>query len=251
MTHFYEKLCGMKDTVGPSVRLAMAECLFKIGKHHLECKNSPQASRWLEYAIASIVEAKDDEMLSKDVEELKMAIYDILVKAKIALGTPDDIKQAQDLVEYLRSRLGDSPVVLYLRLGLLESCPEEELDVDAAAGVLRKMARSFTFTAEALEWMCAKLLSLHRRRPHVAGGILDEMIAMRVLRTEKEEWITKTLALRVRMAAGGQDGGEGPEGLQVLFDKMLSNLSKPLTAATVAAVQSVSRVYTYISRTVR
>jgi len=242
--HMYDRFGAIKDTVDASVKRSMAERLFEMGKRDLESKNYPRATQWLEYALVNVAETEDDDQLSKDAEDLKLAIYERLVKARIALGTLDDIKKASDLVEYLHSRLGDDPRVLLFRVVMLESAPPEEFDVDTFASVLRKMTKSFKFTANAFEWMCTKLVSLSNRRPQAATSILDDFLITLVLSAKMDKWIVKVLALRIRMTAAQYDAAgvpdvSGPSQLQPLLDKVLSNLMEPLSAATVTAIQSV------------
>jgi hypothetical protein len=236
----YEKFEKLKDMVDASTRQTMAERLFVIGKDAYQAQNMPRAVQWLEYALTHMVET-EAAMLSKDAEELKLAVYDSLVKAKIAQGTPESAREAQEHVEYLQTRLGDSPIVLFLRIHLLESVPGEELDVDAFAVVLRKLAKSFSITLHMVDWMCVRLLALYERRPQVAMQILDELLVGRVLPTESEEWTTKVFGLRVKMATMVASGG--PEPLPALLDRALGNLGKPLTARTVTAIQSVGGVF--------
>jgi len=235
----YERFLRIPHPVDGTVRRKMAERLFEMGKRDLESRNYPRALQWLEYAIANVADIEDAE-LSKDTEDLRLAIYERTVRTFIAIGGPGDIRKATDLVEYLQSRLGDDPVVLLLRVSLLECMEPEEFDVDAFGGVLRKMARSFRITTDALDWTCAKLLSLHGRRPLVAVSILDDLISSRILATENEEWITKTLVLRTRMSASEDTPSNSEQRpLHALFSKVLDNLAKPLSTATVTAIQSV------------
>lgn len=218
----------------------LADTFFDIGRAFLPKKEFQMAVKWLERAY-EIIDAQDIEKLSRDGVELRLAILQAYIQALVGTKTRDNLRRAEDLVAYVETELGDKPVLLLLGLELLQSAPGEEFDSLAYESVLHRMIKSFNFTEEHFKFVLHHARWLHDRSAALGCSVMDDLIATKILPSEKGEWIEKALVLRVFMATSQSGIIENCIELGDLLAKVKETLSEPIQPPAAAAAQSVSR----------
>lgn len=154
--------------------------------------------------------------------------------------TQENLKRAEDCVAFVETELGDKPVLLLLRLELLQSVPDEEFDPLAYESVLHRMVKSFNFTNEHFKFMLHHARRLYDRSATLACSVMGDLIATKILPSEKGEWIEKALVLRVFMATGQSSVLENCIELGDLLSKVKESMVESIQPAAAAAAQSVS-----------
>lgn len=217
----------------------LADSLFEIGKDLTVKKNFPLAVKWLERAYESL-DAQELELLSREAIELRLAISQALVRAYLNVNTTDGFQKAENHVRYVESEIGDKLVVLLLRLELLLSSPAQVFDSNAYAGILQRMVRSLDISESSFNLMIHHIRKLEDKSPSLASSVLDAFLTSRILPTQHDAWVERVVVLRTHMATTHRDTHETIQGLATMFDSVEANLEKPLLAAAVLAVQTVS-----------
>ncbi|KAJ0306009.1 hypothetical protein COL516b_005123 [Colletotrichum fioriniae] len=210
MEFMYSKGHLQPNALDPNSAEKMAEILFEIGKDLSKKENFSMAVRWLERGY-DIINAQDLSLLSRDAIELRLSIYQALIHALLGLGTPESSQKALDLVSYIESEIGEKPVVLLLRLELLQKTPAEVFDVEAYADILRRMVRSFNFSEAHFKLLVHHARKLHDKSPTLATSVVDGMLRGTIVSSGREEWVERLVLLRIWMETTQRDA------LQPLF----------------------------------
>ncbi|KAI1388233.1 SPO22-domain-containing protein [Hypoxylon trugodes] len=235
--HLYEKIQDHNnDIIDPESVGNLADAFYEIGKDLTAQRNFPLAAKWLERAYECI-NIQEIERLSREVVELRLAISQALVRAYLDVKTEDGFQKAENHVGYIESEIGDKLVVLLLRLELLLSSPAEVFDSGAYADILRRMIRSLDVSESSFNLIMHHIRKLEDKSPSLAVSVLDDFITSRVLPTQHEEWVERTVVLRAQMATTHRDTHGTIQELTATFDSVAANLEKPLSAAVVLAIQ--------------
>lgn len=218
---------------------SLADTFFDIGRAFLPKKEFGMAVKWLERAY-EVIDGQDIEKLSRDGVELRLTVLQAYIQALVGTKTQENLRKAEDCVVFIEAELGDKPVLLLLRLELLQTVPDEEFDALAYESVLHRMVKSFNFTEEHFKFMLHHAKWLYDRSATLGCSVMDDLIATKILPSEKGEWIEKALVLRVFMATGQSSILENCIELGDLLSKAKESLGEPIQAAAAAAAQSVS-----------
>ena len=219
---------------------SLADTFFDIGRAFLPKKEFQMAVKWLERAYEAI-DGQEIDKLSRDGIELRLIILQAYIQALVGTKTRENLMKAEECVAFVETGLGDKPVMLLLRLELLQSVPSEEFDPLAYESVLHRMVKSFNFTEEHFKFMLHHTRWLYDRSTTLGCSVMDDLIVTKVLPSEKVEWIEKALVLRVFMATGQSSILENCIELGDLLSKVKDSLSEPIQSAPAAASQSVGR----------
>ncbi|MBE3046233.1 hypothetical protein IMZ48_27590 [Candidatus Bathyarchaeota archaeon] len=237
--HMLRKAGYPFPNLDPGLAENLADTFFDIGREFLSKREFQMAVKWLERAY-EVTDGQDIEKLSRDGVELRLTILQAYIQALVGTKTLDNLKKAEDYVAFIETEIGDRPVLLLLRLELLQSAPDEEFDSLAYESVLHRMVKNFNFTEEHFKFMLHHARWLYDRSATLGCSVMDDLIATKILPSEKGEWIEKALVLRVFMTTGQSSILENCIELGDLLSKAKESLGEPIQAAAAAAAQSVS-----------
>jgi hypothetical protein len=225
---------------------SMADTLRHIGSDCYSRADLAMAVKWSKRAL-DVINAQPIDRLSVEGLGTRLAICQTLVQSLLGLGTPEAISEANDLVSYAESEMGDKPIVLHWRLEILQRSPDEVFDVETYASILRRMVRIFDFTDQTFHFLLHRIKDIRSKSSRLACGLLDELITQRVLRSERVEWVEKALVRRVCMSTMATDIPEEDTivSLLDLLNVVRETILEPLSPDVAAAVQSVSLIHMY------
>ncbi|OHE93556.1 hypothetical protein CORC01_11153 [Colletotrichum orchidophilum] len=209
----------------------MAEVLFEIGKDLSKKNDFAMAVRWLERGY-DIINAHDLARLSRDAIELRLSVCQALIHALLGMNTPETSQKALGLVNYIESEIGDKPVVLLLRLDLLQRAPAEVFDVEAYADILRRMVRSFNFSEAHFKLLVHHARKLHDKSPTLATSVVDGMLRGTIFTSGRSEWAERLVLLRIWMETTQRNGMRAIEELMGVLVGLQDNLSQAFGAST-------------------
>lgn len=203
------------------------------------------AVKWLKRAY-DIINLQALDQLSAKGLELRLAICQGLVRGLLDVGSDVCFKEANDLIEYIESEIGDKPLVLHWRLELLQRAPGEAFDVDAYSSILHRMVRAFDYSDASFYFLLHHLRNLREKSPRLSRGLLDELLLQHVISSRKGEWIGKIVVKRIWMvtvdpidSSRDADSTELLTDLQRLLDKVHDGLHEPLSSDIAGAAHSV------------
>ncbi|KAK1459982.1 hypothetical protein CMEL01_02981 [Colletotrichum melonis] len=231
MEFMYSKGHLQPNALDPTSAEKMTEILFEIGKDLSKKEDFGMAVRWLERGY-DIINAQDLSLLSRDAIELRLSVCQALIHALLGLGTPESSEKALDLVSFIESEIGEKPVVLLLRLELLQKAPAEIFDIEAYADILRRMVRSFNFSEAHFKLLVHHARKLHDKSPTLATSVVDGMLRGTIVSSGRGEWVERLVLLRIWMETTQRDGMMAIEELMGVLVGVQDNLSKPFGAST-------------------
>ncbi|KAL6864455.1 meiosis protein SPO22/ZIP4 like domain-containing protein [Trichoderma novae-zelandiae] len=247
----FGKIDALRPTLDSISAEIIADTLQHIGFDLASKGDHGMAVKWLKRAY-DIINHQALEQLSAKGLELRLAICQGLVRGLLDVGSQLCVQEANDLVEYIESEIGDKPLVLHWRLELLQRIPGETFDVDAYASILHRMVRSFDYSDASFYFLLHHIRSLREKSPRLARGLLDEFLLQHIILSKKNEWIGKAVARRIWMSTIGDtdsfddtDLVEPLTDLRSLLDKVHDGLSEPLASDIAGAAHSI--IWNHIS----
>ena len=237
----FKKSITSQQIFDPNTAESLADILYEIGKDLLKRKQYELAAKWLERAL-EVLMGQELDRLSMDASELKTSIVESLVKALMGKQDQESADKARNLVELLESESGDKLITLLLRLELISSATNETFESNSYADVLRRMTRSTVLNAETFKLVMYHIRKLNDKSPSLACTALDELLKLRVLPEDKDEWIEKILVTRLYMTVSRRDSGDALMVLDELFSYIVSNIKQPVSSAATVAAHAVCLV---------
>lgn len=238
----YGQADPLKETLNPATAEKLADVLFEIGKDLSGKKDFTMAAKWLDRAYA-IIDAQELASLSRDAMELRLSICQALVHALIGVQKPEHMEEAEKLISEVELEIGDKPVVLLLRLELLQATPGEMFDAQAYATVLRRMVWTFDLSNAHLNLLKSHIRTLHDKSPELSVVVLEEWMQRKVVQSEQMEWIEKLVILRVWMSTSTSHDRHQPADdisrLSAFLTTTQENLNHPFSATAAVAAQTV------------
>ncbi|KAH8714206.1 meiosis protein SPO22/ZIP4 like-domain-containing protein [Ilyonectria robusta] len=235
--HMYSKAEPLRQHLDPSSAEHMADTLQHIGSDLSSKGDYAMALKWLRRAY-EMINGQELERLSAEGLELRLAICHHLVQVLLAIGSPEHLREADDLVAYVESEIGDKPVVLHWKLEILQKSPSEVFDTDACASILRRMIRSIDFSDAALGFLLHSIKDLHDRNSRLTMGLLDELLLTRLLPSGNPDWIGKALVRRVWMSSMDPESSNAATDLMGLLMRIPHDSGNLLDADVTIAAQS-------------
>lgn len=229
----YTKAEKVQRSISAQAAENLADVLYEIGKDLTSKRDFAMAHKWLDRAN-KILETQDVDQLSREGTELRMAIFQALVKAFIGLSTTESLKQAAELVEYIESEVGNKLLVLLLRLELINASPGEVFDCDAYADILRRIVQSVNVTEATFKLMVHHLRKLHSKAPGLACTVSDDLLR-NLLKIGRDDWIERLVLTRIWMITTQRDAVEVIE----TAHKEISKVESPLGPDATIAGQTV------------
>ena len=236
--HMFHKSLSAKQLFDPNTAESMADVLDEMGKDLLRKRQYEMAAKWLDRAL-EVLAGQELDRLSMDASELRISIIESNIKALLELQSQEAVDKARNLVDLLENELGDKLIVLLLKLELLSSGMNETFDSGSYSDVLRRMTRSTSLNAENFKLILHHIRKLNDKSPSLACKALDELLTLRILPEEKEEWVEKILVTRLHMTVGQRDSVDALMSLEELFSFIVSNTKQPISPAGTLASQTV------------
>ncbi|KAM0660960.1 hypothetical protein ACHAPH_003248 [Verticillium nonalfalfae] len=140
--HMYAKVEQLRASLDPTSAENLAEVLFDTGKRYLTDNQFSMATRWLGRAYEAINTPALDR-LSRRAAELRLIIGGAFVNALLSTEEPQDFETASNIVQSISSEVGETPVVLVLRLEVLQRSRPGVFDKEAYATCILGLVRSF------------------------------------------------------------------------------------------------------------
>ena len=240
--HMFNKCTSSRKIFDPPTAESLADILYEMGKELLHKKQYKIATKWLERAL-DIITGQDLDRLSMDASELKMSIVESFVKALLWNQDEESADKARNLIEVLENEVGDKLIVLLLKLELLSSATNKIFDSSLYADILRRMIRSVVMNAEAFKIILFHVRKLNDNSPSLACKALDELLRLRVLPEDKEEWIEKVLITRLYLTMSHGDSDDALNVLLKLFSFIVSNIKQPISSAATLAAHTVGILF--------
>lgn len=204
--------------VDPAERLA--ETLYEVGRGFLLRKDLSQSSKWLGRALA-VVDSRPMDQLSREGVELRISIVQGIVEGLLQMNTDDSLRQVDGLISCLENDIGDRPVVLLMRLELIQQVPQEAFDPDMYALVLKRMVRAFISKEASFKLILLHIKRLGQRSYYQARAILDGFLETKLLGAERHAWAEKGVITRIWMTTAHSDDINEATELRKLFDTLI------------------------------
>ncbi|RFU77094.1 tpr [Trichoderma arundinaceum] len=226
--HMFGKIDALRPTLYSSSAEIIASTLQNIGSDLASKRDHDMAVKWLKRAY-SILNYHALDHLSARGLELRQAICQGLVQGLLDIGSPTCVQEANDLIEYVASEIGDKPIVLHWRLEVLRKTPGETFDIEAYSSILSRMVRSFDYSEDSFYFLLDHIKSLREKSPRLACGLSDQLLLQHIVSSKKNEWIGKIIVRRIWMSTLDDTNlVEALADLHTLLDKAYDGLSKPL-----------------------
>ncbi|EHK46489.1 hypothetical protein TRIATDRAFT_291661 [Trichoderma atroviride IMI 206040] len=197
-----EHMFGKIDLLRPALNVRSAELIADTFQHigyGLASKGDyGMAVKWFKRAYDLISLQALDQLSVKGLE-LRLAICQGLVRGLLDIGSQECFQEANRLIEYIESEVGDKPLVLHWRLELLQRAPGEVFDTEAYSSILYRMIRSFDYSDASFAFLLHHIKSLRERNHRLARGLLDELLLRHVIASKNSDWVGKTLVRRIWM----------------------------------------------------
>lgn len=236
--YMFNKSLSSKQLFDPNTAESMADVLDEMGKDLLRKRQYEMATKWLDRAL-ELLASQELDRLSMDASELRISIIESNIKALLGLQSQEAVDKARNLVDLLENEIGDKLIVLLLKLQLLSSGMNETFDSGSYSDILRRMARSTSLNAENFKLIMHHIRKLNDKSPSLACKALDELLTLRILPEEKEEWIEQIFITRLYMTVGQTDSVDALVSLEELFSFIVSNIKQPISSAATLAAHTV------------
>lgn len=197
----------------------MADILQHIGSEQLANADHPMALKWLRRAQA-LINKQDLEQLSTEGLDLRLSICHDLIQTLLVLGSAETVQEADDLVSYLESEIGDKPIILHWKLEVLQKSPGEVFDASAYTSIIRRMIRSLDMSNASVGFILHNIKGLWDRSYRLALGLLDEVLLTRLIPHGSLEWIGKALVRRVWMSTMDENASDAATDLENLLGRV-------------------------------
>jgi hypothetical protein len=236
--HMFKKSISAQQFFDPNTSESLADVLFEMGKDLLNKQQYQMAAKWLDRSY-EVLNGYDLDRLSMDAGELRMSIMEASVKALLGLKEAMATDKARSFVDLLENEVGDKLVVLLLRLELLSAVDNEGFDSNAYSDILQRMTRTVVLSEANFKLVMYHIRKLNDKSPSLACKTLDDLLRLRVLKSEHDNWIEKVLITRLWITVSQRDSPDALLSLETILSNIASNLSKPLSSAVTLAAHTV------------
>jgi len=235
----YKTSKSLERILDPHTAESLADILYEMGKDLLESQQYPLAVKWLERAY-EVLDGQGLEKLSTDASELRISIIQSTVKALLELQENSSLEKARALVDLLENELGDRLIVLLLKLELLSADTIESFDSNTYSDVVQRMTRVLILTDCNFSLIMFHIRKLNDKSPSLASKALEDLMRLRVLKVDRDDWIEKVLITRLWISISQRDSPEALQSLDEFFSMVTSNVRQPVSAGATLAAHTVS-----------
>jgi len=237
--HMYKLSISAIQGFDYNVAESLADVLYEMGKDLLHKQQYQLAVKWLDRSY-EVLNGQELDRLSIDASELRTSIMQTLIKALLYLKNPEALERALSLINLLESVLGDKLIVLLLKLEILSASSSEVFDSSQYSNLLHRMTRSIPMSEVNFKLFMFHVRKLNDKSPSLACKALDELLNLRILREEREEFIEKVLITRIWITVSQRETVEAIEALQELFALIVSNSKRAISSAATHGAHTVS-----------
>jgi len=235
----YTRSRSSERVFDPHTAESLADILYEMGKDLLETQQYSMAVKWLERAYEAL-ESQELDRLSINASELRISIIQSSVKALLGLKDDSSLGKARNLVDLLQNETGDKLVVLLLKLELLSASTRETFDSNSYSDVLQRMTRIMSLSDTSFKLIMFHILKLNDKSPSLACKALEDLMRLRILNMDKDDWVEKVLVTRLWMSVTHRDSPEALSSLEEFFIMVASNVNKPIGNTATAAAHTAS-----------
>jgi len=239
--HLFQKSLSSRQLFDPHTTESLADVLYEMGKDLLAQQQFSMAVKWLDRSY-EVLGKQDLDRLSIDASELRVSIMECLIKSLLAHETTSASERAGNLIDLLETELGDKLVVLLLRLELLASKSSEIFDSHLYSDTLHRMTRTMVLSKANLKLVMYHIRKLNDEHPILACKSLDQLLCLRILKSDREEWIHKIIITRLYMAVGQKNSETAVKSLEAILSSTVTALGKPLSPTVTLAAHTVDSV---------
>ena len=236
--HMFKKSMSSLQIFTPGTAESLADVLFEIGEDFLNKLQYENAVKWLGRAY-EVIDHQELDKMSTNISELNLSITDSLIKANLALKTPDATDKARAILDTIEQTMGDRLVVYILRLEILSSTTNENFDSASYANTLHKMACSMILSEPNFKLIMHHIRRLNDKSPSCACNTLDSFIRMRLLSEVKEVWLEKVVITRIWMTVNQRDSIEVLDSLKTILSDISNVFKNPASSAVTLAAHTV------------
>jgi hypothetical protein len=237
--HMYKLSISAIQGFDYNVAESLADVLYEMGKDLLHKQQYQLAVKWLDRSY-EVLNGQELDRLSIDASELRTSIMQTLIKALLYLKNPEALERARSLINLLESVLGDKLIVLLLKLEILSASSSEVFDSSQYSDLLHRMTRSIPMSEVNFKLFMFHVRKLNDKSPSLACKALDELLNLRILREEREEFIERVLITRIWITVSQRETFEAMEALQELFTLIVSNNKRAISSAAAHGAHTVS-----------
>jgi hypothetical protein len=235
----YKTSRSLERIFDPHTAESLADVLYEMGKDLLGSQQYPMAVKWLERAY-EVLDGQELDKLSTDASELRISIIQSTVKTLLALKEESSLQKARTLVELLESELGDKLIVLLLKLELLSADTTETFDSNTYSDVVQRMTRALLLNDSNFSLIMFHIRKLNDKSPSLASKALEDLMRVRVLKMDREDWIEKVLITRLWISVSQRDSPEALQPLDEFFSMVATNVRQPVSPGATLAAHTVS-----------
>ncbi|KAH7021231.1 meiosis protein SPO22/ZIP4 like-domain-containing protein [Microdochium trichocladiopsis] len=240
--HFHTKLDEIKGDMTTEHIERFADTIFAIGQN-LSARNEwSTATKWLQRAYIWINTPEIDQ-LSKEGAELRLAITRSLIQAHLHTEASDNMEQAENLIQSLEGEIGNTMMVLLLRLEILVATPGESFDSSSYASVMRRMIETTEMSDITFKVIVHHIRKLEDKSPSTSMDLVDQFLRMKVLPTTRADWIERLVVLRTHMATSHRETEITSQGMTVLLDQIKDVAQTPFSATATNAIQTIQLLW--------
>ncbi|KAF5526463.1 hypothetical protein CGCA056_v002343 [Colletotrichum aenigma] len=234
----YDKGQPTIQTLDPGSAELLTEVLFEIGKDFSTKGDFKMAVKWLERAY-DIINSQELDRLPRDALELRLSVCQAHIHALLGMNKPEASQKAHDLVSYVEQEVGEQPVVLLLRLELLQKAPAEVFDVEAYADILKHMVQRFNFSEAHFKLLIHHARKLHDKSPSMALRMVNGMLKSNVVSSGRDDWVERLVLLRLWMEESHRDSELAIDELMNVLRGVEANLTQPFGASAAVAALTI------------
>ncbi|EEY19690.1 conserved hypothetical protein [Verticillium alfalfae VaMs.102] len=235
--HMYAKVEQLRASLDPTLAENLAEVLFDTGKRYLTNNQFSTATRWLGRAYEAINTPALDR-LSRRAAELRLIIGGAFVNALLSTEEPQDFETASNIVQSISSEVGETPVVLVLRLEVLQRSRPGVFDKEAYATCILGLVRSFNHSEPYYRLIEKHIWQLFQLDQELGCDSADEWLKTRIANCERDAWIERAVLRRLSMSVRQISTPTALDSVTNVLVDVCVLRGKPLKASTAAAAHT-------------
>ncbi|KAG7100954.1 hypothetical protein HYQ44_019435 [Verticillium longisporum] len=150
--------------------------------------------------LAEVLFATALDRLSQRAAHLRLIIGGAFVNALLSTEEPQGFETASNIVQSISSEVGETPVVLVLRLEVLQRSRPEVFDKEAYATCILGLVRSFNHSEPYYRLIEQHTWNLFQLDQDLGCDITDEWLRTRIANSERDAWVERVVLRRLSMS---------------------------------------------------
>ncbi|KAG7115783.1 hypothetical protein HYQ44_007525 [Verticillium longisporum] len=236
--HMYAKVEQLRASLDPTSAENLAEVLFDTGKRYLADNQFSMATRWLGRAY-KVINTPALDGLSRRAAELRLILGGAFVNALLSTEEPQDFETASNIVQSISSEVGETPVVLVLRLEVLQRSRPGVFDKEAYATCILGLVRSFNHSESYYRLIEQHTWKLFQLDQDLGCNVTDEWLRTRIANSERDTWVERAVLRRLSMSVRQISTPTALDSVTNVLVDVCALQGKPLTASTATAAHII------------